>query len=449
MIHLGLENQVPLILYVLMFAVFLLSVFWRPNLAIYFMVLALPMQTARYKLLELPLGSHFLDILLVGAIIGLVVQRKLAIPRTSLNILLVLFAAFCFISLVGGSWFMHSQSPVWISAERFSSWKNYVEMFLYSGVIAASLREKKQVVILVGVMCVALLLVNRNYYSTLSGRDLSHFSEDVRDAGLLGYAGVNGLGAFEAMMAVFLIGLFTFAQKTWLKAAILAVVATCGYSLLFSYSRGGYVAFLAGIVAIGLVRSRWLLIAAAVLIVGWQALLPAAVQERIVMTRTDTDEGAQLDSSSEERIELWRDAMDLFSANPILGAGFDTYSYLGRVGPYQDTHNYYVKVLAETGLIGFALYLFLLRKLFNAGTVLLFGTDDPFWRAIALGFLGMLVCIVAADFFGDRWTYQQVDGYLWIILGCVLRGTLAVREALPKPAASVDPAARQAQAVTA
>jgi putative inorganic carbon (hco3(-)) transporter len=426
MIHLGLENDVPLALYILMCGTFFLSVFWRPNLGVYFLVLSLPMQTARYKLLDLPLGSHFLDILLLGSIIGLVAQQKWTIPKTNIGGYLLLFTAFTYLLLWKGSFFLHAPLPLSIVDERFSAWKNYVEMFLFAFIVARSITGKKQVTILIVLMAIAVLLVNRSYYSTISDRDLSHFSYEVRDAGLLGYAGVNGLAAFEVMSATFLLGLYGFTKKWLAKIAILSLVATCCYCLLFSFSRGGYIAFLAGIITVSLFKSRWLLIVAAIIIISWQTLLPISVQERILMTTGDAAEGQEFDSSAQERIELWQDAMNLFQSNPVLGAGFQTYGYMGRVGDFRDTHNYFLKVLAETGLVGLALYLLLLWKLLRAGMNLYLGTDDPFWRGVALGFVAMLVTVIVADFFGDRWTYQQVDGYLWVSLGCVIRGTIEI-----------------------
>jgi hypothetical protein len=35
---------------------------------------------------------------------------------------------------------------------------------------------------------------------------------------------------------------------------------------------------------------------------------------------------------------------------------------------------------------------------------------------------------VAANLFGDRWTYLQVNGFLWVLLGCVLRGRMIEQE---------------------
>ena len=259
-------------------------------------------------------------------------------------------------------------------------------------------------------------------------RDFSQFSYSVRDAGPLGYAGVNGLAAFEAMAASFLLGFYAFAKKVYIKVGILLVVATCWYSLLFSFSRGGYLGLLVGLVTVGLLKTRWLLVVVVVLVVGWQTLLPVAVQERIKMTTEDAEEGQQFDSSTQQRLELWSDAMDLFKRNPITGAGFDTYSHLGRVGNFRDTHNYYIKVLAEMGVVGLLLFLALLWKLLRAGTKLFFHAQDPFWRGIGLGFTALLVSALIMNLFGDRWTYQQVDGFLWILLGCVIRGLTTLGE---------------------
>lgn len=428
MIHFGLEGAAPLLLYIGMWVTFVASMLWRPSLGIYLMVLTLPLQTGRAKLLEFPLGAQFIDILLLGTILGLLIKGESFIPKTNFNRFLLVFAIFCYLSLWSGSYFINAPLPLWIGDERFSAWKNYVEMFLFALVVAATIKEKNEVRLLLVLMGISVLLVNRSYFSTLSGRDFSHFSYQVRDAGPLGYAGVNGLAAFEAMFASFLLGIYAFTRRIYAKAGILLIVATCCYCILFSFSRGGYLGFLVGLATVGLFKTRWLLVLTAVIVIGWQTLLPVSVQERISMTTEDAAEGQQFDSSAQERIVLWEDAMDLFKRNPVTGTGFQTYGYLGRVGGFRDTHNYYVKVLAETGIVGLAFFLVLLFKLFRAGSSLFFGTDDPFWRSIGLGFIALLVSLTVMNLFGDRWTYQQADGYLWILLGCVLRGLMVCEE---------------------
>jgi putative inorganic carbon (HCO3(-)) transporter len=438
MIHFGLEAYAPLLLYIGMFGAFLASMFWRPSVGIYLLALTLPLQTGRYTIQTLPLGAQFIDILLLGTILGLLIQKKSVVPKSNLTMLLALFAVFCYFSLWEGSFFLNAPLPLWIGDERFAAWKNYVEMFLFALVVASTIREKSQVRLLLVCMAVSVLIVNRSYYSTLSGRDLSQFSYQVRDAGPLGYAGVNGLAAFEAMVASFLLGTFSFAKKIYGKIGILLLVATCCYCILFSFSRGAYLGVIVGLVTVGLLRSRWMLAVAAVIVLGWQLLLPVAVQQRITMTTEDAEEGQQFDSSSQQRIELWEDAMNLFKRNPITGTGFETYSHMGRVGNFRDTHNYYVKVLAEMGIIGLALYLLLLGKIFWSGVRLFYDSSDPFWRAVGLGFVALLASVFIMNLFGDRWMYQQVDGYLWILLGCVIRGLIVLHEP-PAQAEAANP----------
>lgn len=419
--HFGIEGLLPTLLYAGMFVTFVASVFWRPNLGLYLLVLSLPLQTGRYRLHDFPLGAEFIDILLLGTILGLVIQGKSFVPRGHWSRFLLLYAVFCYLSLWEGSYFLRAPLPLWIGDPRFSDWKNYVEMFLLALVVASTVKSKEEVRLLLVMMGLSVLVVNRSYYATLSGRDLSHFSYLVRDAGPLGYAGVNGLAAFEAMLVSLLLGIVVFTRQVTAKVGILLIIATCCYCLLFSFSRGGYVGILVGMIIVGMFKSRWLLAVVAVLVIGWQTLLPVSVQERIAMTTGDAAEGQTFDSSAEERINLWEDAMVLFKQNPITGTGFETYESMGRLG-YADTHNYYLKVLAETGVIGFFLFLVLLWKLFRSGVSLFFITDDPFWRGLSLGFIALLASTVVLNLFGDRWSYQQVDGYLWVILGCVMSG---------------------------
>lgn len=428
MIHFGLEHILPLILYSAMYIVFALSVLWRPSLGVYLFTLTLPLETGRSQLAQFPLGAQFLDIVLLGTVLGLLLRGELVLPRANINKVLLIFSAFCYFSLWQGSFFTSAPLPLWLSDPRVSDFKNYVEMFAFALIVAATIKEKRQMQLLFLTMAMSVLVINRAFYSTMSDRDLSHFSYQVRDAGPMGYAGVNGLAAFEAMVLSFLLGFFGFIKKWWTRILVAGMMATCVYCLLFTFSRGGYVALLAGMVVTGLFRSRWLIAVALFIVLSWQSFLPVSVQERINMTTEDVAEGQQLDSSAQDRLVLWHDALELFKRNPVTGTGFDTYSSMGRVGGYRDTHNYYVKVLAEMGIIGLLLYLSLLWTMGQTGVALFRAASDPFWRGVALGFIAMMGSIVVANLFGDRWTYQQLNGYLWILLGCVIRGQMTIEE---------------------
>jgi len=141
---------------------------------------------------------------------------------------------------------------------------------------------------------------------------------------------------------------------------------------------------------------------------------------------TYNQQNGQFDSSANARFSIWSDTMEVFNGHAFLGTGFDTYEYMNlrRVpywtkGYYSDTHNYFLKVLVETGILGFLIFLWLLARTFGEGYRLFRHARDPFFKALGLGLIGWLVCAVTANLFGDRWTYLQVNGYMWIIAGLV------------------------------
>ena len=425
-LHFGVEGFGPLLIYSGGIVAFLLAVFWKPQVGLYYLVLLLPLQTWRYRVQGYPLGPQFVDVLLLGIILGLALQQGKVFTKTSLDKLFAVFALYYYISLWLGAFYLGGDLPLWFSDPRWSEWKNYMVMPLLCLVTVAVIKDEKQMKILIVVMCVSVLLVNRSLYNVLSGRDLSHFDYDLRESGPLGYAGENGLAAFEAQFSLLLLGLYAFEKRALVKLALMGVVISSMYCLLFSFSRGGYLGFLAGLIFLGVFKERKLLLVVAAVLVAWQTLLPTAVQERITMTYDESS--GTVDSSAAERLSLWDDAVSLVDQNPVLGTGFNTYEYLHRVGPYTDTHNYYLKALVETGVIGLILLLWLLGKGISLGYTLFRSADDQFLKSLGLGLAALIVCAVVVNFFGDRWVRLQVNGFLWTLLGCVARGQLMVQQ---------------------
>jgi putative inorganic carbon (HCO3(-)) transporter len=121
-----------------------------------------------------------------------------------------------------------------------------------------------------------------------------------------------------------------------------------------------------------------------------------------------------------------------------------------RPGRYTDTHNYYLKVLVETGFVGLLFYLWLLCKMFYQGQTLFFRAEDPFFKALGLGFAALMVGTAVLNLFGDRWTFFQVNGYLWVLLGFVMRSHIILREGAreteeaQEPASALTPVPRRA-----
>jgi putative inorganic carbon (hco3(-)) transporter len=438
-VHFGLEQYVPWVLYLGAMAAFLLSLFWKPQVGLYVLVPLLPLQTIRYRIMDLPLGNKLIDLLLLGVILGTVFRHGFRIEKTPMNKLLLLFGIFCYVQLWRGAFYLNSDLPLSIGDPRFSNWKNYMVMFILFAVVVNVIREVKQIKILILLMCLSVFAVDKGYYGTMSDRDLSHFSYEVRDGGPLGYAGVNGVATFQAEFMLFVLGMAAFQKRKGLKLAMWLLAAFSGYCLMISFSREAYAGVLVGLLLLGLLKQRWMLVALAVFLFSWQAMVPTAVQERVLMTY-DKDE-QQLDTSAQDRVALWNDATELFRQNPVFGAGFDTYRQQHRVSIYTDTHNYFLKVLVEMGIAGLLFFLFILAKAARLGLKLWKSAQDPFLQSIGLGFALLMACVFVVNFFGDRWLYIEVNGFMWVLLACVVRGQMIVEQSAAEAQAPDEAAA--------
>jgi putative inorganic carbon (HCO3(-)) transporter len=99
------------------------------------------------------------------------------------------------------------------------------------------------------------------------------------------------------------------------------------------------------------------------------------------------------------------------------------------VGGFEDTHNYYVKVMLEMGIVGLIVFLGIISQMFAAGYSL-FRTAlaEDFLRGMGLGLAGMVVTTMVANAFGDRWTYIEETGFLWVIAAMAIRGRMIAGE---------------------
>ena len=414
----GLGQFIPIAAYAGILFACVASIFWRPQVGIYTVIPLLPLQVLRARLEGFPLGSHVIYLLLLSVIVGLLLKSQLSLPQTPLNKALLLFAVFLYISLWRGSFYLSAPLPIMPSDPRVAVWKDYMAMPLLFVAAVGAIRTPAQIKLVFLIVCVSILLVDRSALMNVLSHSFEHFDENKRDGGPLGYAGSNGLAAFEAQCSCLLLGFAVYEKSRLRKLALYGLIALTLYCLLYAFSRGGYISFLTGLLVLGLLKNRKLIFVVAALLLTCQTVAPVAVQERINMTYGKDN---TLETSADQRVQLWTDAAQLISDNPIVGSGFATYMFMGRVGHLRDTHNIYIKVLVETGIVGLLIFLWLLATLLNAAFRLFRAAKDPFYSGIALGLLSLLGCLLVGNLFGDRWTYIEINGIVWVLIAVAVR----------------------------
>lgn len=214
------------------------------------------------------------------------------------------------------------------------------------------------------------------------------------------------------------------------------------FATMYTFSRGAYLSLIVSVFVLGLLKDRKLLVVLGVFLVTWQAVVPTAVRERVMMTE---NANGQLEASAQERVDLWKNAETSFLSSPIVGNGYATFQLGEHVDNLKDTHNWYVKVLEETGLAGMLLYCVLFQQLFVTAFRLYRRATDPLYRGLGLGLVVALCSTLVSNCFGDRWTYIEITVLLWVLAASAIRAMQFMESGIVAgseeavPAAPVNP----------
>ncbi len=402
----------------------------KPLYGLYYLIPFLPYRTMRDHFLDFPLGANVLTILVIAIIVGAILHGK-RLPKSKLFTIWLIFAIYLYVSMWIGTALGNAPAPLWLSDVNFVTWKGY--MIIPLVFIAASLviEDRKAVRMVVILTAVSLLFIDRSCLLESLTRTWTSFSDDKRDAGPLAY-GPNQTAAYLAEFAMFFWGFVQFVKRRRFRYGGYLLVAATLLANMYTFSRGGYLAVLFAVFVLGLLKDRKLLLALGLFLLIWQSVVPTAVRERVMMTETSN---GQLEASAQERVDLWENAEKSILRSPIVGNGFATFQLGEHVDNLKDTHNWYVKVLVETGIIGLIMVLWLLLQMLAVSYRLFKRAKDPLYQGLGLGLLLATCSCLVANFFGDRWTYLEITGPLWVLVGTAIRATdLSASESVTEPA---------------
>jgi O-antigen ligase len=150
--------------------------------------------------------------------------------------------------------------------------------------------------------------------------------------------------------------------------------------------------------------------------------------------------------SLSSRLEAWRVLGSLVQVNPVFGTGLANYYWYTRIFPIWgnyvsfNSHNNYMDILIQTGLLGLACFLWFFYESARLGWKLREIAPAGFERAYVYGALGGLIGTVIAAFLGD-WVIPFVynvglAGFRFSMLGWLFLAGLVIIERNNTPADS-------------
>jgi O-antigen ligase len=270
------------------------------------------------------------------------------------------------------------------------------------------------------------------------------------------FGGFMSISAFLAIGSIIGVALFV-ANKVKSKAKVAAedwywilfLIGLGGLvvvALIMSWSRGAWLGFGAGmaVTLLFLPKRRWvgvsLLISAIfVLLIATQLdLLPTSISSRISGLNEDLQFGDVRGVNFEEenyavieRLAHWQSALEMAKDNIWLGVGFGNYEsaypeYQLLNWPFAlgHAHNYYLNVLAETGIIGLLTYLVFWVLVFIQLLRILRSSQWPH-RGLALGLLAAWTAL-SVHHLVDKLYVNNMFIFMGVMLG--LQQILAMKD---------------------
>lgn len=208
--------------------------------------------------------------------------------------------------------------------------------------------------------------------------------------------------------------------------------------LILTYSRGGWIGFVAASLAFTLLLVHWVsrglprfwriwtLPAVAGGMAGFIALAVLTVQP--LQERVTSIFAGREDSSNNFRINVWMAVLDMIRARPILGIGPGNDAF-NKVYPfYQEpgftalsAYSVFLEIMVEAGLIGLICFLWLLLVTVNQGWIHLqklqeLGSREGFWL---MGAIATMVGMLAHGMVDTVWYRPQVSTLWWLMIAII------------------------------
>ncbi len=244
------------------------------------------------------------------------------------------------------------------------------------------------------------------------------------------------------------------ARLTLALASVAALLT--GGALIASFSRGGWLGAMAGMLALlgaafvllpGDVRAlvRQLVVAVAgvgvvLLALGGGGLLPDAVEQRAISLarnlRLFDVRGVAVTPENfavVERMAHLQAGWNMFRSRPLLGVGPGNYSVAYERTPGPDAplfsvrpwygsrghaHNYYLHIAAEAGVVGLTAYLLLIGAVLAQALRAVRAARGWLWSGVAAGGLGVVVAVAAHNVFENLHVLNMglQLGTIWALL---------------------------------
>lgn len=194
----------------------------------------------------------------------------------------------------------------------------------------------------------------------------------------LGYVGARTTGSLNSVSVYTTTMIFSglvivnfglYSKKKWVRNLATVVFLMTVYAIFISYSRASWLAGILILGALVLMYPKFMMKIAVVFVVAMMLLSPLLLHSQSLTMAFSRLNSEESENSALSRLPVYLAAIRMFSDKPIFGWGYDNFDrfdrqYQSRVGDLVNpdekdltSHNVFLTILAEQGLLGIVTYL--------------------------------------------------------------------------------------------
>lgn len=224
------------------------------------------------------------------------------------------------------------------------------------------------------------------------------------------------LGAFYSFAIAILIGLILTSSSIRVKVVLTIFSTILSFGLFNTFSRSAYLGIIVGIFIMAMLKKKRLYLILLALFIISPIIMQPAVWSRIAMTVQRLKPTIEFDPSAEVRLLFWKQSFKVFMDNPVFGVGYwGVKNFLGT-----DAHNQYLAYLADLGIVGFGIFLWLMGRIFKIALWIKNNARDNFTEGLGLGYTAGLAALLTTCFFSESLEAFRMLGTLWFVTGLVV-----------------------------
>jgi O-antigen ligase/lipoprotein NlpI len=287
------------------------------------------------------------------------------------------------------------------------------------------------------------------------GIDFAFWKGNIARSQVFGLFGnVNYFAEYLIVPLPLAISLFFACQNRVYKVLLLVGILAMGGSLILTFTRGSYLAIGISLIFMFLLylvsqgkgfikehKKIFILVLAFIILITFIFTAPNPLNKSgtvisKIKSRISVDQLIQ-GHNIKRRIAIWKFTVLMIKDHPLLGSGLGTFKYnslsyqakffdqgqnrsLYPYGIADKTHNEYLQLWAELGILGLGIFFWIIITYFSYGIKLLKRTKDRYKQGIVIGLMGGVVAVLIDAIFGFPLHLPATIVLFWLFIGLIV-----------------------------